>query len=232
VVGLTQYIEGFGGWGGDSPGHGETLPHTEVARGPHIEAAELKHQEHLGRPLSNAPDCREASHDLVVALTSETPRLEDYGAVEDLGRQVLQRQDLVARQSRGSQVFGGGGEKTLGRHLIAQGVHQTTMDSLGGGACELLVGHGTNECREVCFGRSWEGWQAGVLDQTSDDRVAIGQNASRLTRADLANCTGGRSVLHRYPFWAAGLVRALTNVVLVDVTRGRLPEICLLRKCR
>ena len=126
--------------------------------------------------------------------------LEHHGAVEDLGGQVLQGADLVARQPCGSQVFCRGGEETFGSDLVPEGAYHSAMDRLGSGAGELLMGHRTNECSEVGLSRSGKGRQSGFRHQTSNDRIALGQKTGRITGAQPAIPSGCRFIGHGRPF--------------------------------
>ena len=72
----------------------------------------------LRRPLSDTPDRGEPSDDFFVAFPGQPARLEYHSAVENLGGEVLQRENLVAREAGGPQLFCRGGKETLGGCLL------------------------------------------------------------------------------------------------------------------
>src|SRR4029079_9306116 len=51
----------------EAPGECVALSYAEVVDGPDVEAAQLEHQVHLGRPPADAPDGDERGDQLVIA---------------------------------------------------------------------------------------------------------------------------------------------------------------------
>jgi hypothetical protein len=69
------------------------VAHPEVVHRPHVGSVELKEQEHLSRPGSDAPHGDQARDDLVVAEVVEIVRWDR--PVGELRREVDDRCELV-----------------------------------------------------------------------------------------------------------------------------------------
>src|SRR5712691_2947647 len=100
----------------DPPCDAVALPDAEVVDGPDVEPAQFEHQVHLRGPAADAPDGDERCDQLIVAEPRRSVQLD--GAVQDLGREVAQRGQLVAGQSGRSQRLIG----NCGERLRCQGV--------------------------------------------------------------------------------------------------------------
>jgi hypothetical protein len=66
--------------------------------GQDVGTPETEDQEYLDRPATDAPDPRQALHDLLLAHPPESSQGRNR-AVVDLGPQILERRDLVERQA-------------------------------------------------------------------------------------------------------------------------------------
>src|SRR5262249_25214878 len=117
-------------------GEGVALADTEVVDGPDVEPAQLEDQVHLGRPAADAAHRHERGDQLLVAAPGR-PRQGD-GAIENLGREVAQRGQLVRRQSRSSQRRVGCGAQRVRGQRPADCVPDPTVDRLGRPSRELL----------------------------------------------------------------------------------------------
>ena len=120
----------------DAPHDAVPLAHPEIVDGPHIEAPELEHQEHLRRPATDAPHHHEAFDDLVVAPPCVP--VEHHRAIEHLRREIAKRRQLVRREARPPRKvrIGHRGERLRGE--VAVDIASTRHESRRGRACELL----------------------------------------------------------------------------------------------
>src|SRR5712691_11962002 len=121
----------------EAPRQAVALTNAEVVDGPHVEAAELEHQVHLRRPTADAAHGYERCNELVVAEPRRPIQVD--GAVEDLGRQVAQRRELVRGQPGRPQRFVGYCSQRLGRQRVADRRTHPPVDRLGSAPGELLV---------------------------------------------------------------------------------------------
>ena len=87
---------------GEAVHPGVAVAHAVVAGRPHVEAAELEHQEHVRGPLADAAHEHELAHDDVVGEAVHAVELDEAGV--DLLREVLDRRGLAAREADAAQL--------------------------------------------------------------------------------------------------------------------------------
>src|SRR5438067_4420160 len=73
-------------WWIEAPRQAVALANAEVVDRPDVEAAQLEHQIHLGRPAADAAHRHETGDDVVVTRLRRRAQVD--GAVQDLCRQV------------------------------------------------------------------------------------------------------------------------------------------------
>ena len=110
----------------DLPRQAVTATDTEVAGGPNVDAAELEHEEHLGRPATYAPDGGKGSDQLLVVL----PGQPAVGSARRSHRRVLaarsrQRSGLVGGQANGPKGLVRKGQERPGLDCRRRGRRST-----------------------------------------------------------------------------------------------------------
>lgn len=208
----------------------EPLADAEVVVGPDIEAAQVKHQVHLGGPSAEAADAGDLRDDLLVAEAVKLVELElPRGHVLAERPQV---RDLLARQAAGAQALVVDGEKVAGRGRGAGGPEraEAAVDGGGGRAGQLLVDDGAHERGERALARVGgeakgadardEGPERGV-SAAEADQGAAGQDDG-VGHGGQDASTPGAGQVGGWPRWlrgrrGSGRVARLVKTVIVPV---------------
>ena len=143
-----------------------------------MEAAQLEHQVHLGRPATDTAHGYQGGDQIVVA-SPRRPRQHDR-SVQHLGREIAQRRQLVRGEARGSERLVGGCIQRLRRQVLADRRPNAAVDRLGRAACELLEDDRTHERPEGPVRIAWA-----VADR-SDTSHEFRDDA--ISRSDLVDC--------------------------------------------
>src|SRR5262245_38870105 len=128
--------------------------HAIVSDRPHVEAAQLEDQEHLGGPPSDATDDREACDDLLVAEPADA--VERTGSIQDALGKIADGGDLASREPRGAKLSGRERQDGLGREASVEQGDKPSMDRTRRGACQLLIKDALGEGGKVAGGRPWQ----------------------------------------------------------------------------
>src|SRR5437879_1456356 len=113
------------------------LAYPEIVDGPDIEAAQLKDQEHLGRPTPDPADLHQPRHQIVVRQRVDV--FQRHRAVGDLASQIGDRSGLGAAHARRTHSAIREGEDGSGGEAVGEQLEEAAVNRCGGRARELLV---------------------------------------------------------------------------------------------
>src|SRR6266576_887657 len=114
-----------------------TCANAVVPNRPDVEPTQLKDQEHLRGPLSDATDDRQRCDDVLVRELADA--LQSNGSIHDLRREISDGTDLAPRESYGAKLSGGKCEDGVGREISVEQGEKSPVD--GGRRCsgKLLI---------------------------------------------------------------------------------------------
>jgi lipoprotein-anchoring transpeptidase ErfK/SrfK len=174
-----------------------TLAHPEIVHGPHVEATELEHEEHLGGPAADPAHQRELLHDLVIgtpadAIEHDRPRNHVLGEIAD-------RRGLRRRESGAPERLDRRGEHLLGRGFAVEERNEAPVDRPSGRPRELLVADRPGQLGEVRPARATapEVARPGRLDDPGELGGAPGKVGTCLH--ELTSGHEGHRIRDRYP---------------------------------
>ncbi len=143
------------------------LPDPQVADRPHIQAPQLEHQKHLGRPFPDSPDRREPGDHLGVALGPQPGGVEHHRPAHHLGRQILNGRCLAGGQANRPQGAGRQRQQPFRGDLTAQCGDQAPMDGGRRRAGQLLIHDRADQSREMGLGRRAHPSRTGLGDKAA-----------------------------------------------------------------
>src|SRR3989441_11847319 len=114
-----------------------TFANAVVPNRPHVEPTQLKDQEHLRGPLSDATDDRQRRDDVLVAEPANA--MQPNGSIHDLRREISDGGDLAPRESRGAKPSGGEGEDGVRREISVEQGDKSSVDGGRRGSGKLLI---------------------------------------------------------------------------------------------
>ncbi len=141
----------------------------------------MEHQEHFSGPFADALDLGEMRDDLVIGHFMEA--IEIQLAVANVRGQVLYIERLFFREADAAQFRVRPGEHLFRRRELDVGKQrdEAAVDSVGGGACELLKNYRARQCLEALApGRDSQRTDLG--DNPCEDRVGLAKMNPRLAR--------------------------------------------------
>src|SRR2546428_1284357 len=164
---------------------GQCVPFANavVPTRPHVEPTQLKDQEHLGGPLSDAADDRQRRDDVLVAEPADAMQLN--GSIHDLRREISEGSDLAPRESRGAKPSGGECEDGVGREISVEQGDKSSVDGGRRGSGKLLIEDALGEGGKVrgVGAREAEGRNSGY--QLRHDPITACYFCNRCGKGDL-----------------------------------------------
>ena len=150
-------------------GQSVTFANAVVPNRPHVEPTQLKDQEHLRGPLSDATDERQRRDDVLVPEPADA--MQPNGSIHDLRREISDGGDLAPRESRAAKPSGGECEDGVRREISVEQGDKSSVDGGRRGAGKLLIEDALGEGGKVPGVGSREAEGRSSVDQLRHDPI-------------------------------------------------------------